>query len=70
MALFGVNNIKIVSINEDKTRGLIFEYPKDMGLNEILAHIEVFKNAVLEAKEKETANANVENQNKDGQQVV
>ena len=53
MPIFAINNSKLAVMNEEKTRGVSVEYPRDMGLGELLDRINELKDAVLLSIENE-----------------
>jgi len=53
MPIFTINNSKLAVMNEEKTRGLSVEFPRDMGLGELLDRIEELKAAVIKSMEEE-----------------
>jgi len=53
MPIFTISNSKLAIMNDDKTRGMSVEYPRDMGLNELLDRVNELKEAVLVSIENE-----------------
>lgn len=51
MPIYPVNNSKMLVINEEKTRGITMEYPKDMGNGELLDRINEIRNSVIKSIE-------------------
>jgi len=55
MPIFAVNNIKILLSNEEKTKSAIVEYPREIGLADLLKLVEELKDAILKGIEQENA---------------
>ncbi len=53
MPIIPINNSKLLVMNEQKTRGLILEYPTDMGLGELLDRINEVRQSVIKSLEQE-----------------
>jgi len=49
MPLFPVNNTKIISLNENKTSGVIFEYPSNMGNGEVLDRVNELRDSLVKS---------------------
>lgn len=72
MPIIPVNVSKLVATDETKTRGVIFEFPKDMGNGELLDRINEVRQALIknieesakaeDAKVEEVKNDQVENE--------
>jgi hypothetical protein len=77
MALFSVNNSKMIAMNETKTTGVIFEWPIGMGNGEILDRVNEFRAALLKSIEEaakdtteEKKDVKVEDQDKAREPVI
>ena len=57
MPVFGMNTLKLLILNEDKTRGVTVEYPNDMKNGELLDKVTELEGEIKKAilKEKEDA---------------
>ena len=52
MPIFPVNNSKLVVLNEEKTRGIVLEFPVDMLHEEVIQKIDELRTAIVESKKK------------------
>lgn len=53
MPIYSAQNIKIIALNEDKTRGVSLEFPPDMKTGELLDKVNEIKDQVEKALEEQ-----------------
>lgn len=63
MPILPINYSKIIITNQENTRGIIVEYPKDMGNGEILDRINEIRQSLIKSIDDEIK-ANVEKEEK------
>jgi len=57
MPICGMNTLKLLVLNEDKSRGVTFEYPNDMKNGELLDKVLELETEIKKAIAKEKENA-------------
>ena len=69
MQLHPISTLKVIVLNDDKTRGVTLEYPHDMKMGELLDKVafmnDEIKKAYLKQLEKEKADAEKKDDKKD-----
>jgi uncharacterized protein HemX len=60
MPIYLISNVKLLLANEDKTKNIAIEYPKELTLQELLDRIKEFEDAILKSMEAEKNKATEE----------
>jgi len=54
MPIITINNVKLLVMNEQKTRGVILEYPTDMGNGELLDRVNEMRQSLIKSIDEES----------------
>ena len=69
MPIFTINNLKLTVLNEDKTRGISVEYPRDMGLCELSERIKELQVAIEKGIEADSQKEEAPSQEDQAQKI-